>query len=52
MLNQLIDHGIITVVSVRLSYDLADPFTKALSRDLMRTTCSDTDLKHFDTIHQ
>ena len=35
---QLISEGIITIVYVRSCKNLADPFTKALSRDLIRST--------------
>jgi hypothetical protein len=35
---QLIIDGIITIVYVRSSKNLADPFTKGLSRDLVKST--------------
>jgi hypothetical protein len=44
---QLIIDGIITIVYVRSSKNLADPFTKGLSRDLVKSTSSGMGLKPF-----
>ena len=44
---QLISEGIITIVYVRSCKNLADPFTKALSRDLIRSTSAGMGLKPF-----
>jgi hypothetical protein len=44
---QLIVDGIITIVFVRSSKNLADPFTKGLSRDLVKSTSSGMGLKPF-----
>ena len=44
---QLISEGIITIVYVRSCKNLADPFTKALSRDLIRSTSVGMGLKPF-----
>ena len=37
--------GIISLTFVRSSYDLADPFTKPLTRDLLKTTSRGMRLK-------
>ena len=39
-IGQLISDGIITVVYVRSSKNLADPLTKGLSRDMIKSTTS------------
>jgi hypothetical protein len=44
---QLIINGIITIVYVWSSKNLADPFTKGLSRDLVKSTSSGMGLKPF-----
>ena len=44
---QLISEGIITIVYVRSCKNLADPFTKALLRDLIRSTSAGMGLKPF-----
>jgi hypothetical protein len=44
---QLIVDGIITIVFVRSSKNLADPLTKGLSRDLVKSTSSGMGLKPF-----
>jgi len=44
---QLIIDDIITIVYVRSSKNLADPFTKGLSRDLVKSTSSGMGLKPF-----
>uniref|UniRef100_A0A2N9HPB4 Retrovirus-related Pol polyprotein from transposon TNT 1-94-like beta-barrel domain-containing protein n=1 Tax=Fagus sylvatica TaxID=28930 RepID=A0A2N9HPB4_FAGSY len=44
---QLIVDGIITIVFVRSSKNLADPFIKGLSRDLVKSTSSRMGLKPF-----
>ena len=44
---QLIVDGIITIVFIRSSKNLADPFTKGLSRDLVKSTSSGMGLKPF-----
>jgi hypothetical protein len=44
---QLIIDGIITIVYVWSRKNLADPFTKGLSRDLVKSTSSGMSLKHF-----
>jgi hypothetical protein len=44
---QLIVDGIITIVFVRLSKNLANPFTKGLSKDLVKSTSSGMGLKPF-----
>ena len=44
---QLISEGIITIVYVRSCKNLADPFTKVLSRDLIRSTSAGMGLKPF-----
>ncbi len=44
---QLIIDGIITIVYVRSSKNLADPFSKGLSRDLVKSTSSGMGLKPF-----
>ena len=44
---QLISEGIITIVYVRSCKNLADPFTKALSRDLIRSTSAGMGLRPF-----
>ena len=44
---QLIVDGIITIVFVRSSKNLADSFTKGLSRDLVKSTSSGMNLKPF-----
>lgn len=44
---QLIIDGIITIMYVRSSKNLVDPFTKGLSRDLVKSTFSGMGLKHF-----
>ena len=44
---QLISEGIITIVYVRSCKNLTDPFTKALSRDLIRSTSAGMGLKPF-----
>jgi hypothetical protein len=44
---QLILDGIITIVYVRSSSNLADPFTKGLSRELVRVTSIGMGLKLF-----
>ena len=43
----LILHGIITIVYVKTSNNLADPFTKGLSRELVRVTSIGMRLKPF-----
>ena len=44
---QLIVDGIITIVFVRSSKNLVDPFIKGLSRDLVKSTSNGMGLKHF-----
>ena len=44
---QLIVDRIITIVFVRSSKNLADPFTKGLSRDLVKSASSGMSLKPF-----
>uniref|UniRef100_A0A2N9HD70 Reverse transcriptase Ty1/copia-type domain-containing protein n=1 Tax=Fagus sylvatica TaxID=28930 RepID=A0A2N9HD70_FAGSY len=44
---QLIEDGIISIVYVKSSSNLADPFTKGLSRDLVRVTSIGMGLKPF-----
>ena len=44
---QLIVDGIITIVFVRSSKNLANPFTKGLSKDLVKSTSSGMGLKPF-----
>ena len=46
-IRQLIADGIITVVYVRSKYNLANPLTKALSRDLISSTTKAMGLKQF-----
>lgn len=46
-IRQLILDGIITIVYVRSSSNLADPFTKCLSRELVRITSIGMGLKLF-----
>ena len=48
---QLILDGIITIVYVRSSSNLADPFTKGLSQELVRVTSIGMGLKHFQKNH-
>jgi hypothetical protein len=48
---QLIIDGIITIVYVQSSKNLADPFTKGLSRDLVKSTSSGMGLKPFFKSH-
>lgn len=43
---QLISNGIITIVYVRSSKNLTDPFTKGLKIDLVNSTSSEMGLKH------
>ena len=45
---QLISDGIITIVYVRSCNNLADPLTKGLSRDLVRSTSASLGLKLFN----
>ena len=45
---QLITNGIKTITYVRSCKNLADPFTKALARDLVRSTVVEMDLQPFD----
>ena len=42
---KLIKDGIISLTFVRSSYNLADPFTKPLTRDLVKTTSRGMRLK-------
>lgn len=42
---QLMTEGVITIVYVKSCNNLADPFTKALSRDLVKTTTTAMGLK-------
>lgn len=44
---QLIVYSTITIVYVRWSKNLADPFTNELSRDLVKGTSSGMGLKYF-----
>jgi hypothetical protein len=44
---QLIEDGVISIVYVKSSSNLADPFTKGLSRDLVRVTSIGMGLKPF-----
>ena len=44
-IRQLISDGIITVVYVRSSSNLADPLTKGLSRDRIKITTNEMSLK-------
>ena len=44
---QLIEDGIISIVYVKSSSNLADPFTKGLSQDLVRVTSIGMGLKLF-----
>jgi hypothetical protein len=44
---QLVIYDIITIVYVRSSKNLADPFSKGLSRDLVKSTSSGMGLKPF-----
>ena len=46
-IRQLISEGIIIVVYVKSSNNLADPFTKALSRDMIKNTTVGMGLKPF-----
>ena len=45
---QLITDGVITITNVRSFKNLADPFTKALARDLVRSTAVEMGLQPFD----
>ena len=45
---QLITDGIITITYVRSYKNLADPLTKALVRDLVRSTAVEVGLQPFD----
>lgn len=45
---QLISDGVITIVYIRSCSNLADPFTKGLSRDLIRSTSAGMGLRPFD----
>ena len=45
---QLITDGVITITNVRSCKNLADPFTKALARDLVRSTVVEMCLQPFD----
>ena len=45
---QLITDGVITITYVRSYKNLADPFTKALERDLVRSTGVEMGLQPFD----
>ena len=45
---QLITNGVITITYVRSCKNLADPFTKALARDLVRSTAVEMGLQPFD----
>ncbi|KAG5527251.1 hypothetical protein RHGRI_028223 [Rhododendron griersonianum] len=47
---QLIRDGVITIIYVRSSKNLADPFTKALSRELVWSTTREMGLKLFQKI--
>lgn len=42
---QIINDGIITIVYIRSSNNLADPFTKALTREMVRSTSVGMGLK-------
>jgi hypothetical protein len=44
---QLIEDGVISIVYVKSSSNLADPFTKGLSRELVRVTSIKMRLKPF-----
>jgi hypothetical protein len=44
---QLIEDGVISIVYVKSSGNLDDPFTKGLSRDLVRVTSTGMGLKPF-----
>ena len=44
---QLIEDGVISIVYVKSSSNLADPFTKGLSRDMVRVTFIGIGLKPF-----
>ena len=46
-IRQLIESGIISIVYVRSNNNLANPFTKALSRDMVGVTSSGMWLKPF-----
>jgi hypothetical protein len=48
MVRQLITNGVITIDFVRSSQNLADPFTKALARDLVHKTARGMGLKPID----
>ena len=44
---QLIEDGVVSIVYVKSSGNLADPFTKGLSRDMVRLTSIGMRLKPF-----
>ena len=44
---QLIEDGVISIVYVKSSSNLADSFTKSLSRDLVRLTSIEMGIKSF-----
>ena len=49
---QLIAQGVVNITYVRSNKNLADPFTKGLSRDMVQSTSSGIGLKPFTISHQ
>ena len=49
---QLIVEGVVTIIFVRSQNNMADPFTKGLSRDMIKNTSTGMGLKPFIKSHQ
>ena len=45
---QLISDGVVTIIYIRSCKNLADPFTKGLSRDLIKSTAVGMGLRSFN----